>query len=282
MAANQTSISLTDNALITGGHFIDVEGINLYYRTGGSGPCLLLLHGITLSSEQWSPFLDSFAKYHTVIAPDFPGHGKSDRLTANFSFEKWADLVLKMLDKLGLNKIQAIGHSAGAHTLLHMTRENPELIESMILVCGAHRSTRGVADELRNDSFDKAEKPLRDYYLHIHHNDMDRITAMFGDVRHMSQTMPVVFDDAGWTPKSLSEITTPVYLIWGDGDDLFPIETAVELYRNLPNSRLWVIPGQGHTPIWPIMGGDESAAAAFPEIAEQFFSAYGKPLTRQP
>lgn len=274
MASYQSSLSIADSTATTESHFIEADGIKIHYRTRGEGPVLVLLHGITLSSEQWSLFMESFAKRYTVIAPDFPGHGKSDRLPTGFGFDKWARLILNMLNQVGVEKIKAIGHSAGAHTLLHMAVENPDLIESMILVGGGHRSTQAVADELKNDSFDKADKPLRDYYRSIHGNNMDRINAMFLDVRHMSQIMPANFNHTVWNQQILSKITTPVYLVWGDGDDLFPVEIAVELYQTLPDARLWVIPAQGHTPLWPFMGGDESASARFPGIAEEFFTEY--------
>jgi hypothetical protein len=108
----------------------------------------------------------------------------------------------------------------------------------------------------------------------IHGNNKDRINAMFLDVRHMSQLMPATFNHSVWNRQTLSKLTSPIYLVWEDGDDLFPVEIAVELYKNLPDSRLWVIPGQGHTPLWTIMGGDEYASASFPGIAEEFFTEY--------
>ncbi len=113
MASYQSSLSIADSTATTESHFIEADGIKIHYRTRGEGPVLLLLHGITLSSEQWSPFLDSFAKKYTVIAPDFPGHGKSNRLPAHFGFDKWASLILNMLNQLGIEKIKAIGNSAG-------------------------------------------------------------------------------------------------------------------------------------------------------------------------
>jgi haloacetate dehalogenase len=56
---------------------LEVESLELYYRTGGSGPPLLLLHGATLVGQQWDPFLDALGEHYTVIVPDLPGHGRS-------------------------------------------------------------------------------------------------------------------------------------------------------------------------------------------------------------
>ena len=59
--------------------------------------------------------------------------------------------------------------------------------------------------------------------------------------------------------KALSQAKLPILLIWGDRDYFFPMDIATELYTSLPDARFWVIPAQGHTPLWTFMGGDENA-----------------------
>lgn len=56
-----------------------VGDIELYYRMGGSGPPLLLLHGMTRTGREWDPWLDELGERYTVIVPDLPGHGRSTR-----------------------------------------------------------------------------------------------------------------------------------------------------------------------------------------------------------
>ena len=80
----------------------------LHYRTGGTGPHLIMLHGFTLSSEQWSEYFDDFGSDYTIVAFDLPGHGKSDRPKGTFSYESWAELVLQAVELLGID-------SAGWH-----------------------------------------------------------------------------------------------------------------------------------------------------------------------
>ena len=58
-------------------HTTTIDGVDLYYRLGGSGPPLLLLHARGRSGIAWVPFLDAFGGKHTVIVPDLPGHGQS-------------------------------------------------------------------------------------------------------------------------------------------------------------------------------------------------------------
>lgn len=257
--------SVTDN------HFISVDGVNLHYRTGGNGPVLLLLHGFTLSSDQWTPFYDEFAKEYTVIAMDMPGHGKSGYLGEPFSFEKWADLMLKMLQQMGIEKIKAAGHSAGGITLMHMAAQKPEVIEEMIIISGGHRYTENARNDIRYDSFEKASEDLRQYYMDIHFGDTTKIQALFDDINYMADQIPVHPDELTLNKQVLSNITIPVLLVWGDRDFYFPVDVATELFHSLPNANLWVVPGHGHTSIWSFLGGDPDSEKLFHKKAKEHF-----------
>ena len=126
-----------------------VEGLELYYRTGGSGPPLVLLHGFTLTGRQWNPFLDELGKHHTVIVPDLPGLGRSARPTGDFTHQEAARLVFGILDALDVERVRGIGHSSGAIMLIHMAIQQPDRMEAMVLVAGAHRLPLDVRQERR-------------------------------------------------------------------------------------------------------------------------------------
>jgi pimeloyl-ACP methyl ester carboxylesterase len=68
-----------------------------------------------------------------------------------------------------------------------------------------------------------------------------------------------------FTPSSLSKITAPTLIVYGDRDPLYPVEMAVEMYRAIPRSALWVVPNGGHGPVF---FGD---AARFAQTALSFF-----------
>lgn len=74
------------------------------------------------------------------------------------------------------------------------------------------------------------------------------------------------------TPEVLAALPVRTLLVWGNRDPAFPLEIPLELYRALPNAALWVIPGQGHTPLWVDMGGDPGAADRFVEISGDFLA----------
>ncbi len=112
----------------------EVDSYTLHYRTSGSGPILLMLHGMTLTGEQWVPFAKDFTDSYTVVIVDLPGHGGSSPLPDAFSFEKSTKLMHGLLDELGAKQVYGIGHSAGGMTLLHMAIQQPERLKAMVIV----------------------------------------------------------------------------------------------------------------------------------------------------
>src|SRR5512139_1318576 len=82
-----------------------VDGLELYYRIGGSGPPLLLLHGFTATGQQWDPFLDALGKHNTVIVPDMPGHGRSSA-PESFLFHNTAHQMFGLLDALEVSSVR--------------------------------------------------------------------------------------------------------------------------------------------------------------------------------
>jgi pimeloyl-ACP methyl ester carboxylesterase len=89
----------------------------------------------------------------------------------------------------------------------------------------------------------------------------ERIIALWEWQRDMKDS----YDDMNFTPPSLAQITAPTLIIYGDRDFLYPVEMAVEMYRAIPRSALWIVPNGGHGPIF----GD--ASGQFGETALAFF-----------
>lgn len=130
-----TGITRAQPATVDGEHYVSVGDCMLHYRTGGTGPHLIMLHGFTLSSEQWTEYFDDFGSDYTIVAFDLPGHGKSDRPKGAFSYELWAELILQAIESLGIDSAFGMGHSAGAITLLYMADKKPQLFR-VIHLCG--------------------------------------------------------------------------------------------------------------------------------------------------
>ena len=240
-----------------------VNGLQLFYRDSGSGDPLLLLHGFTGSGDDWKHvFAEPLAGYR-IIAPDLRGHGRSTNPDRVFKFADVASDVFALLDRLGLDRVKAIGMSAGANTLLHMATAQPSRIISMIHVSGTPRfpdQARAIMKAITEESRSQAEwEQMRGR----HHLGDDQIRALWRHAREFADDR----DDMDFTAAKLSAIAAKTLIVHGDHDPLYPVEQAVELFRGIPNSSLWVVPNGGHGPIF----GEQ--AAQFVATATTFLMA---------
>ena len=208
----------------------------LFHRDTGSGVPLLLLHGFTGSGENWNHVFTETPPGYRVITPDLPGHGRSANPRPDFKFADVARDVFALLDHLGIDRIKAIGMSAGANTLLHMATEQPSRIMSMIHVSGTPRFPDQARAIMRATQGEDA---------------LSRHARAFADDR----------EDMDFTAAKLSAITAKTLIVHGDRDPLYPVEQAVELFRGIPNSALWVVPNGGHGPIFGAQAAPFVAAA---------------------
>jgi pimeloyl-ACP methyl ester carboxylesterase len=104
------------------------------YRTGGSGPLLVLIHGITSNSATWDRVLPRLARRYEVLAPDLLGHGRSDKLRGDYSVGAHANTVRDLLDALGHRSATFVGHSLGGGVALQLAYQYPERVERLVLV----------------------------------------------------------------------------------------------------------------------------------------------------
>jgi pimeloyl-ACP methyl ester carboxylesterase len=235
------------------GRTITIAGTDIYFEERGGGPPLLLLHGLTGTCANWEHVFDleALAASYRVILPDARGHGRSKNEGAGFTFPRCALDVLALLDHLALERVYAVGASLGAKTLLHVATLAPSRIERMILVSATPRfpeTTRALFRAAASAPHSPQEwKEMRAQHAH----GDEQIAALW--------KLPAAFaadeTDMTFTPERLAAITAPTLIVAGDRDPLYPVELAVELYRGIPGSCLWVVPNGGHGPIY----GDQRA-----------------------
>jgi pimeloyl-ACP methyl ester carboxylesterase len=225
---------------------VDVNGLQLFYRDTGTGEPLLLLHGFTGCGDDWQHVFAKPIEGYRVIAPDLRGHGRSTNPGGTFLFKDVARDIFALLDLLGIERVKAIGMSAGANTLLHMATQQPSRIDAMIHVSGTPRfpdQARAIMKTMTEESRSPAEwAEMRGRH---HHGD-DQIRALWRHARGFADDR----DDMNFTASTLAAITARTLIVHGDRDPLYPVELAVELYRAIPNATLWVVPNGGHGPIF--------------------------------
>lgn len=245
-----------------------VNGDRLYYRIGGDGPPLLLIHGFTFTGQEWDPFLDDLGAQHTVIIPDLPGHGRSMDVSGEFRYRDVAARMFLLLDELGIWRFSAIGQSAGVSLLVHMALQQPGRVEAMVLVAGAHRLVAAGRAQLRGLQLEDMPEALVDYYRRYHPGGEAQARSLFARLRALADN----YEDLDLPPDRLAAIEARTLLVWGDRDEAYPVEVALEMYRAIPHAALWVVPDQGHYPIWEWLGGSREAEEAFSSVVLDFLA----------
>src|SRR5919198_4429359 len=113
---------------------LSLHGHRVSYRTAGSGPVLLLVHGITGRADQWDAVIPLLAQRLTVVAPDLLGHGRSAKPRGDYSLGAHASGIRDLLGVLGFERGTAVGHSLGGGVALQFAYQFPEFTERLVLV----------------------------------------------------------------------------------------------------------------------------------------------------
>jgi pimeloyl-ACP methyl ester carboxylesterase len=129
------------------GQYADVNGINLYYETHGSGRPLILLHGGLGSGEMFGPLLPALAAQHQVIAVDLQGHGRTADIDRPIDLGLMADDIAALIEHLGLEKPDLMGYSLGGGVALQLALRRPELIRRLVVV-SAHLRRNAIYPEM--------------------------------------------------------------------------------------------------------------------------------------
>jgi pimeloyl-ACP methyl ester carboxylesterase len=115
------------------GNYADVNGINLYYETHGSGRPLILLHGGLGSGEMFGPIIPALAGNHQVIAVDLQGHGRTADIDRPIDVRLMADDIAALIDHLGLDKPDIVGYSLGGGVAFFTAVKYPEKIGKLVM-----------------------------------------------------------------------------------------------------------------------------------------------------
>ena len=231
----------------------------MLFRSGEGEP-LLLLHGGSGIGADWAHVFPADPPGYRVVVPDLRGHGRSTNPSRQFTFRQCGRDVVALLDALQIERVKAIGMSMGAKTLLHVATEHVDRVAAMVLVSATPyfpAQMRALAATFEADRLSPDEwAALRKRHLH----GDDQIRALW----EMTRGFATSYDDMAFTPPLLATICARTLVVHGDRDPLYPVELAVELYRNIPTAALWIVPNGGHGPIFG------STAPRFVETALAF------------
>jgi pimeloyl-ACP methyl ester carboxylesterase len=115
------------------GQYVEVNGINLYVDTRGTGRPLILLHGGLGSGEMFGPILPMLAERHLVITVDLQGHGRTADIDRPIDITLMADDIAALIDYLGLDRPDLVGYSLGGGVALHTAAKHPDKVGRLVV-----------------------------------------------------------------------------------------------------------------------------------------------------
>ena len=252
-----------------------LHGHRVAYRCAGSGPVIVLVHGITSTSATWERVMPYLAERFTVIAPDLLGHGESAKPRGDYSLGAYASGVRDILVALGHDRATFVGHSLGGGIAMQLAYQFPERCERLVLV-----SSGGLGRELsfllRAAALPGSEVVLP-FLASARLMDagralgrgLERLGLKAGtDIAEMARghaslsdrdaraafvhTLRTMVDPGGQRVNARDRLylaeNVPFLLIWGARDSVIPVEHGYAAHELVKSSRLEVFEEAGHFP----------------------------------
>jgi pimeloyl-ACP methyl ester carboxylesterase len=241
------------------------------YVEMGSGPPLLLVHGLGGCWQNWLENIPHFARSHRVLAPDLPGFGASPMPRWRTSIRSYGQLLIDFCAALGVERLPVVGNSMGGFIAAELSIASRPLVSKLCLVsaAGVSHSRMHVAPAATAARMGAALSPLAFRY---HERALRRpglrhrvLRNLFYKPAALRQELIWEFVHTGLTSPALvsavrglanydildrlEEVDDPVLIVWGRNDMVVPPADGLAFAEALPNSRLEVFDRCGHIPM---------------------------------
>lgn len=249
---------------------VEAGGLTFTYSVGGpeDGPTLVLLHGLAADRNHWNRVAKRLVREFRVYIPDFPGHGETPPL-ATLSFTHVGEALNAFIDTLPAQRVHVVGHSLGGVHAIRLGATRMSRVASLVLVNSA-----GVYVDNPSVLMQEIEQGGNPFHV----EDFAGMERLF---RQVSEMDPFVPDDLrpGWlahhkahqqwytetldamretstqfTPEAfranLRFLRAPMLYIWGEQDQLFPLQALQQLQQARPSAETVRLPGVGHMPLY--------------------------------
>jgi pimeloyl-ACP methyl ester carboxylesterase len=232
----------------------------LYFTERGSGPSLLLVHGLMVTGEMFEPVIEHLATRHRVIVPDLRGHGRSRGLPPPYHAAQLAADLARLLDHLNIASTAVLGYSQGGAIAQQLVLDHPKRCDRLVLACTYAFNMATLREKLEghlvplllrvlgtkrfakfviSQGLKQVSKERADWVVGLI-ADQDRKLMMSA----WRETM--AFDSR----RRLSEIVCPTLVVAASNDQAVPIHHAKMLHDGIPGSQLVMINGADHALIW--------------------------------
>jgi pimeloyl-ACP methyl ester carboxylesterase len=247
-----------------------IDGVELHWTERGSGPPLVVLHGLSDSQLTWSPVSARLAQRYRVLGLDLPGCGASGRPDASYSLDWQARVVSSWLDHVGLETCDVVGHSYGGGVAMWLLLYRATSIRKLALVAPGGLGLK-VCRWLRLAALfgfiepggQRLIGPITRLLTHRHghllsaedRESLCRMNSLPGTGRAFGRTVRDVINWRGQSrlfSQRAHEIRQlpSIALFWGERDRVIPISQGEALCAALEHCSLWRLPNAGHFLHW--------------------------------
>ena len=255
--------------------YLSLHGHKRAFIKLGSGPALLLLHGLGCDHTTWLPVVQALSRRYTVIAPDLLGHGLSAKPRADYSVGGYANGMRDLLTVLGIDKVTVVGHSFGGGVAMQFAYQFPERTERMVLVApgglgpevtkairmitlpGFHQAMGLVTLPGLRQVTKASLRALATSGI-AGTRDLDEVAEIvdsFKDPRTRRAIRHVVSAVVDWRGQIVTMVdrayltqAMPMCVIWGTEDSVIPVRHAGIVAELAPGATVEVIANAGHFP----------------------------------
>jgi pimeloyl-ACP methyl ester carboxylesterase len=256
-------------------HEVDLHGHRSVYRVAGSGPTVVLIHGMVNSSRHWEEVALRLAGSHRVVAPDLIGHGDSATPRGDYSLGAHAAAIRDLLAAIGVERATIVGHSLGGGVAMQFFYQFPQRTERLALVSsgglgqevspllrgaalpGAAIGLRLAANPRLVRAIDRGGGRLRrrgnstGVYLEAIARAL-RPLGEPGSRRAFLQTLRSVIDVHGQHVSARDRLyllgEMPTLIVWGERDRTIPAAHGREAEEAIPHCRYETLPRAAHFP----------------------------------
>ena len=229
---------------------------DIYIDDQGNGFPLVLVHGFLGSSEMWSPQKEFLSRHFRVISPALPGFGESHKIKSENSIHKMAQIILKNLKEMNIEKFHLLGHSMGGMIVQEMAKISGDKISKLICyatgsigdIPGRFESLSVSRQRLKKDGIKKTVKRVpkkwfvkedKAKYFYLCENAGKEIVEEAAD-----NALLAMMNWRGY--ENLKNIHNETLVIWGDKDISYNFEQVETLKKNIPNNDLIIFKGCSH------------------------------------
>jgi len=282
---NQVDASETDlHTTHAPGQIVTIDGFDFHVVVVGEANDkrpLLLLHGFGLNaSKVWLPIQPLLAEERQLIIPDFLGMGHSERLAEPneaYTHQKRSEHLAMLLDELGVEEVDIAGASFGGGIGTQFALDYPERVNQLVLIgAQVYQSGGGFFEALGNMPFGIG-RAMTWFALGAGPLNVGGITSGCDSGGYCPSAeevaiwmAPLQVQDStdalramsgtefnGRIPQDISQLTQETFIIWGEFDNIIPIEQGRQLNQDIPNTTFEVVADAGHSPYF-----DEPALTA--------------------